>query len=101
MPARETVRSALALLLASLLAIAGCGGSSASYARFRRAAQSGAIVAAEEVRAADFIDVHAEEDAPRPSTEAGTRAPVLIEARAGHPELSTGGGTAALLSPRA
>ena len=59
MPARETVRSALALLLASLLAIAGCGGSSASYARFRRAAQSGAIVAAEEVRAADFIDVHA------------------------------------------
>jgi Ca-activated chloride channel family protein len=92
--ARELARSSLAVLLSLLVSLAGCGGSSASYARFRRAAESGAIVAAEEVRAADFIDVRAEEDAPRPITESGVRAPVLLEARAGHPAVSTRGGTA-------
>lgn len=85
--------SLLACFVASLLSIAGCGGSSASYARFRRAATEGTIVAAEEVRAADFIDVHAEEDAPRPPPGASAL-PILLDARLGSAAVAASGGRA-------
>ena len=84
---------ALAFVLA-LFSASGCGGSSASYARFRRAATEGAIVRAEEVRAADFIDVHAEEDAPRPPIGATSTLPVLLDARLGSSTLAASGGRA-------
>ncbi|MFO0684590.1 MAG: VWA domain-containing protein [Sandaracinus sp.] len=86
---------ALVVSLAAVLSLAsGCGGSGASYARFRRAATEGQIVAAEEVRAADFIDVHAEEDAPRPPPGATTTLPILVDAHLGAGRVSTSGGRA-------
>lgn len=86
---------ALVVSLAAVLSLAsGCGGSGASYARFRRAATEGQIVAAEEVRAADFIDVHAEEDAPRPPPGATTTRPILVDAHLGAGRVSTSGGRA-------
>lgn len=88
---RRSLASSLLLFCAFL---SGCGGSSASYARFRRAATEGAIVRAEEVRAADFIDVHAEEDAPRPPVGATTTLPVLLDARLGSGSVATSGGRA-------
>ncbi len=84
----------LAFFVTVALFVSGCGGSSASYARFRRAATEGQIVAAEEVRAADFIDVHAEEDAPRPAPGTTTTLPILVDARLGASQVSTSGGRA-------
>lgn len=77
---------------AALVFTTGCAGSSASYARFRRAASEGAIVASEEVRAADFIAVHAEDDAPRPPVGVATSLPILLDARLGAPSVATTGG---------
>jgi Ca-activated chloride channel family protein len=85
--------SLLSCLLVGLAFLTGCGGSTASYARFRRAASEGAIVAAEEVRAADFIDVHAEEDAPRPPPGV-TTLPILLDARMGASTVAVTGGRA-------
>jgi Mg-chelatase subunit ChlD len=84
----------LAAALAGIVSLTACGGSSASYARFRRAATEGTIVAADEVRAADFIDVHAEEDAPRPPIGATTTLPILLDARLGSPTVAVTGGRA-------
>ncbi len=86
--------SVLACALSALLFLTGCGGSTASYARFRRAATEGTIVAAEEVRAADFIDVHAEEDAPRPPLGSTTSLPILLDARLGSSTVAVTGGRA-------
>lgn len=61
----------------------GCGGSTASYTRFRRAAEEGRVPAASEVRAEDFLAYHATEDAPRPGPGTDLGAPVLLEARVG------------------
>lgn len=71
------------LFLLVALALPACAGSSASYTRFRRAAEEGRVVASSEVRAADFIGYHATEDAPRPRPGAGGEAPIWLEARAG------------------
>lgn len=86
--------SVLACVLAFATTMTACSGSSASYARFRRAATEGTIVAADEVRAADFIDVHAEEDAPRPPVGATTRLPILLDARLGSSVAAATGGRA-------
>jgi len=51
-------------------------------------------VAAEEVRAADFIDVHAEEDAPRPPIGTSAELPILLDARLGSPVVAASGGRA-------
>lgn len=73
------------VLLGTLLGLLplGCGGSTASYTRCRRAAEEGRVVAAEEVRAEDFLAYHATEDAPRPAPGSDLGAPVLLEARVG------------------
>ena len=84
----------LGLFVAGLASALGCGGSTASYTRARRAAEEGRIVRAEEVRAADFIAYHAVEDAPRPPPGAGTTLPVLLDARMGSSVVSTAGGRA-------
>ncbi len=91
----------LAVLVSLLFLIAlgagACSGSGASYARFRRAASEGRVVAAREVRAADFIDVHASEDAPRPpATGDGEHLPILLDARLGNSALPSQGGRAVL-----
>lgn len=71
--------------LAAVVSGMGCGASTASYTRFRRAAEEGRVVAAAEVRAEDFIAYHATEDAPRPPPSADLAAPVWLDARAGSP----------------
>lgn len=93
MRAHSLAVSVLSCFLAALVFLTGCSGSSASYARFRRAATEGTIVAAEEVRAADFIDVHAEQDAPRPPVGA-TTLPILLDARLGASTVAATGGRA-------
>ena len=87
---------AVVVLLAMTTATA-CGGSTASYARFRREASEGRVVAAAEVRVADFIDVHASEDAPRPPPSGDPqRLPILLDARLGNSALPSQGGRAVL-----
>lgn len=49
-----------------VLALSGCAAPTASYTRFRSQAVSGRIIAAEEVRPEEFINYHAQRDAPRP-----------------------------------
>jgi Ca-activated chloride channel family protein len=75
-------------VLALAIALSACGASTASYTRFRRAAEEGRVVAASEVRAADFIGYHATEDAPRPPPGTAAEAPIWLEARAGRSVIS-------------
>lgn len=102
----------LSILLVAWLSpsLSACGGSTAGYTRARRAVSEGRRVAAEEVRAADFIAYVATDDAPRPATSAGPLLPVLLDARLGATVVSTGGdrvlvqvslrgGTAAVRTP--
>lgn len=97
MPRNRPLVALVALMLLLSLGVSACGGSSASYSRFRRAASEGRIVAAAEVRAADFIDVHASEDAPRPPVSSDAeRLPILLDARLGNSALPSQGGRAVL-----
>jgi Ca-activated chloride channel family protein len=97
MSRHRSCSSLVSLFMLVVLTLSGCGVSSASYARFRRAASEGQVVAAEEVRAADFIDVHASEDAPRPPvTGDPERLPILLDARLGNSALPSEGGRAVL-----
>lgn len=81
--------------LAGMIAV-GCGGSTASYTRARRAAAEGRMVAATEVRAEDFLSHHALDDAPRPAPGADLRAPILLEARSGSTSIPTTSSRAAV-----
>jgi Ca-activated chloride channel homolog len=98
MPSNRLLAAIAAIiLLAAMTGATACGGSSASYARFRHEASEGRVVAAAEVRAADFIDVHASEDAPRPPVSGDPeRLPILLDARLGNSALPSQGGRAVL-----
>jgi Ca-activated chloride channel family protein len=74
----------------------GCGGSTASYTRARRASADGRMVAASEIRAEDFLAHHALEDAPRPAPGVDLRAPVLLEARSGSASIPSSSSRAAV-----
>ena len=95
------------LLVASLALLTACGGSTASYTRFRARAEQGRAPDPAEIRASDFVAYHAQADVPRPdpalaaggSTSVGVGSsalrldvPVgtsttLIEAQLGNPHL--------------
>ncbi len=69
-----------------VLLLTSCAAPTASYTRFRSQAVSGRIVAAEEVRASEFINYHAQEDAlPAPRTAVAERVGLAVEARLGDP----------------
>jgi Mg-chelatase subunit ChlD len=106
-----------AVVCLSLL-IASCGGSAASYTRFRHEAMAGRAPVAEEIRASDFVAYHAAADVPRAPASLplghipGPATPsTLIEAQLGNPHLPAGsaaqpilqlalrGGTSALRYP--
>lgn len=95
-PAVTRQRLVNALLFACLpllatvptLSLSGCGGSTASYTRFRREAAAGRAPAPTEIRPSDFVAYHAQADVPRPSMSSGPeRSVTMLDAALGNPHL--------------
>ncbi|MBX7191023.1 MAG: VWA domain-containing protein [Sandaracinaceae bacterium] len=84
----------VALALASLLG--ACAGQSASYTRFRRAADTGRVIASREVRVADFVNRFAQDDASPAVLDSATASALYVDARLANPHLPREGATALL-----
>ena len=88
--------ASLALTALLALALAACAGHSASYTRFRRAADTGGVVASREVRVADFVNRFAQEDASPAVLDSADATALYVDARLANPHLPREGATALL-----
>jgi Ca-activated chloride channel family protein len=88
-PSRPTLAASLAAL-----ALAACAGQSASYTRFRRAADTGRTMASSEVRVQDFVDRFAQEDAAPALLASADATALYVDARVANPHLPPRGGRA-------
>lgn len=88
--------ASLALTASLALGLVACAGQSASYTRFRRAADTGRVVASREVRVADFVNRFAQEDASPAVIDSADATALYVDARVANPHLPREGATALL-----
>lgn len=88
--------ASLSLSLPFVLALGACAGQSASYTRFRRAAETGRVMPSDEVRVADFVNRFAQEDATPAVLDSADAAALYVDARLASPHLPPEGATALL-----